>query len=194
MNNRLRFVLLSALSVALIVNTVIAKSMAIGIAVSLVFLYLNFVAAGKLFFSGEASFSRTMLGLASFVSIMAFVGSALVFAGIFTEKVSIGALIALSFILLFLAERTREPQFPDSTRNSMGAKEKTEYKAWSLVLVFFFSIAAAFSMLLIGRTGEGGASVWLTIPESFIPVFLLVSLLLGVIVLFRTLAVVSSLF
>ena len=174
------------MSGALILNIVIVKSMVIGIAVSLVLLYLNSVTAGKLFFSGEASFSRMMLGLGTFISIMAFVGSALVFARIFTEKVSIGALIVLSFILLFLAERTREPQFPNSTRNSMGSKEKNARahdKAWSMVLVFLVLIAAAFYLLLLGRTGEGGASVWLTIPESFIPVFLLVSLLLGFIVL-----------
>ena len=191
MNNRLRFVLLFALSVVLILNTVIAKSMVIGIVVSLVFLYLNSVAAGKLFFSGEASFSRMMLGLGTFISIMAFVGSALVFAGFFTEKVSIGALIVLSFILLFLAERTREPQFPNSTRDSMGSKEKkarAHDKAWSLVLVFFVLIAAAFYLLLLGRTGEGGASVWLTIHESFIPVFLLVSVSLGFVVLFSHLS------
>ncbi len=193
MNNRLRFAILSALSVALIVNTMVTRSIAIGIVVSLVFLYLNFVATGKLFFSGETSFSRMILGLASFISIIAFVGSAMVFAGIFTEKVSIGALIVLSFILFFLAARTREPQLPSSTRSSIGAKEKREDKAWSLVLVFFFSIAVAFYLLLMGRTGEGGASVWLTIPWSFVPVFFLVSLFLGIIVFFSHLSCVSKL-
>ncbi len=193
MGNRFRFLLLSALSVALIANTLISRSMAIGIAVSLVFLYLNFVAAGKLFFSGEAFYSKIISGLATFVLIMTFVGTGLVFAGIFTEKVSIGALIVVSFILYFLAERTRKPQLLNSTLNSLGAKEKTKNKVWLLVPVFLFSIVASFYLLFLGRTGDGGASVWLTIPESFIPVFLLASLLLGFIVLFSDLSYGSKL-
>ena len=193
MNSRLRFVLLSVLSVALVANTVTVKSMAIGIAVSLVFLYLNSAAIGKLFFSNEVSFFRMMLGIGAFVSIIAFIGCVLVFAGIFTEKVSIATLILLSFILLFFAARTQEPQLLKSTRNPRRVKGKTEDKTRPLVLVFFFSIAVAFYMLLIGRTSEGGASVWLTIPEFFIPVFLLVSLFLGIIVLFSHLSDASKL-
>jgi len=193
MNWPWRFVLLSVLSATLLANMMTIESTAIGIIGSLLFLFLNFEITGRFFFSGEPSFSRIFLGMASYVSIMAFVGSGLVFAGVFNEKVSIAALIALSFILFFLAERSPKLPLRNSTQELIKDKNRPWSKTKPLVLVFLSSIAAAFYLLLLGRTNEGGASVWLTIPGSFILVFLLASLLLTLIVLFSHLSRVSKL-
>lgn len=170
------FVLLVALSAGLILNSMITRSLIIGTAVSLAFFALSSLSVGQLFFPSENLFFKGLLGLVVFLILMSLYGAALIFIGRFTETLSLAILTGIS-LFLFIVSSLRKthqldaPKRPEKTENEKGGK-------YSYVLFFTFlcSVAVAFRFLLLARTDEGGSSVWLTIPNLFLPTFLLISL------------------
>ena len=182
------FAVLVLSSIVLIINSVLIRSSVVGAVASLVFLYVNSTIVGELFFSHEGSFIKRILGSACFLVFIVFAGSVLILAGKFTAIMSLGSVIAVSaffFVYFFYLRRK-------NYKGDVGHAEKrkdVDSKSLLLCIVFITLLAIAFRLLLQARTGEGGASVWLTIPSVFIPVFLLVTLSLVAILLFTSLNV-----
>jgi len=179
----INLVFLVTFSAILIVNSWLMKSTVVGIVASLAFLYMNSVATGKLMFHNETHATQVLLGLTTFTSLMAFAGIVLIFAAEFTPTISMITVIAVSLVLFVASTRRKlKPTNPSPAKRSDSEDKREKY--WPLVLTYLLIISLSFYLLLIARTSEGGASVWLTIPNMFIPVFLLASFLLGIIVLF----------
>ena len=179
---------LAIASAGLIVNSVLIRSLVAGIVASLMFLYVNSMIVGELLFSHESSFPRKVMGLAIFLVFAVIAGSGLILAGRFTATISLSVIIGVSmfFLVWFLYSRRKHPEVDVDY-----AKKERNVDSKSLLLSFIFiaSLAIAFRLLLQARTGEGGASVWLTIPSVFIPVLMLATISLVALLLFTGLSV-----
>jgi len=172
------------LSVVLMLNSMIVESPFIGVPVSLLLLYVGSVAIGEMFFSREKSFLRHVLGFATFVLLLALCGVALILTARFTKMLSLLLVVVIGLVFCFLSSRrggAREEGVFEKLESDTG-RTVTGYL---LVCLFLFWAAASFYALVLGRTGEGVSSVWLTIPSLFLPAFFLSSVFL-VFVLFFT--------
>jgi len=183
-----KIVILSIASTVILLNSMNTKSPFIGIPASLVVFYISSVTTSEIFFPYEKRFLKQALGLATFVLIMALLGTFLILIVKFTETLSLISLTALSLILCLLSMfKKREDVQSISTKSKSSESEQRE--SYLLILPFLLSVGIAFFGLLLGRTGEGVVSVWLTIPNFFLPTFFLSSLSLLVILSFAKISV-----
>lgn len=182
----IRVFALLAFSAVIMLNSINLRSPFVGISASLVFIYLSSVATGEIFFPNEKRFLKQMLGLASFVLVIALLGIALILIVRFTETLSLVSLVAVGLGLsMFSAVRNRGNTQPAPKPETVEGAEHGKNAPYLLVLTFLIPVAIAFYALVIARTGEGQVSVWRYIPSYFLPVFFVASLSL-ILVLFFT--------
>ena len=182
-------ILFVLLSIVMILNSTIVKSPFIGIPVSLLVLYVGSVAIGEIFFSRERSVLRDVLGFATFVSLLALCGVTLILTAKFTEMLSLFLVVVIGVVFCFLSfirkGVVRERVISEKLRTEGGWNASTSL----LVCLFLFSVAVSFCGLLLGRTGEGVGSVWLTIPNFFLPTFFISSVFLMFILFFTRISI-----
>jgi hypothetical protein len=186
MNRRalIEVILLLSSSITVAFNSIILKSTLIGFLAMPIFSYVMSMAFGKLFYPDEGPFFKRILGLVTFIVIIALLGTFLILLGMFTTIISIACILSISMVLYFVSMLT-EVHSEGVSKHLRGDESKnlSSYVLAGSCLVF---LGIAFFGLLSARTGEGSTSVWLTIPSFFLPVFFFSSLLLVVILLFTS--------
>jgi len=189
-NRKVLFFVLLAFSVVLEVNAVVFSSPLIGAIASIGFLSSISFAIGEIFHSGENLFFKCLLGLATFLLFLAVTGFGLMLIGMFTEILSLAILIAMSVLFGAIAFRRNEGRFQNPDKSPLGSKgiKGKHLFSYLAVVVFLFYEGIAFYFLLLARTGEGGASVWLEISPLFIPAFAICSFILAFILVFSRLS------
>jgi hypothetical protein len=182
--NLYRILLLLVLSVLIIVNSLYVKSPIIGVPVSLIFFFVASTTVSDVFFSREKRFFKITLGLATFIVLTALFGSILIISARFSGFWSLVMVSVTALIFSVLSDRMRN--VPSQVKNLQSeAKEKFEgVGLYCAVGAFVVFAVIGFYALATARTGEGGASVWLTIPYYFLPSFFVTSLLLVFILFF----------
>jgi len=178
---------LVAVSVIIVLNSTITKTPWIAIPSSLIFFYLNAITVGKLFYFDEKPFLKEALGFLTFLVMIALSGVFLILTWIFTEIISLVAVIAISFMFCIISIRRRAAGDETELKQSKGS-EGTRIESYLLLCSCLLMMAIAFYALILARTTEGVISVWLTIPNFFLPTFLLSSLLLLFILFFTKLS------
>lgn len=181
------FLVLVVSPLVLVVNAWTVRLPAIGTAVSLVFLFVASWVTGQLLFHQEDTVFRVVFGFIAILVFLALTGNALIVVASFTETVSFIAIAVLGVILGLTFVRFRKSYSSQVTGKSGFHGKKEVGEAILLVIPFLVSTGVAFWMLWLGRTGEGGASVWLTIPNFFIPLVFLVSFSLMCVLVFTRL-------
>jgi len=178
-----RLIVVLAFSAVMLVNSASLKSALVGVSASLVVLGASSVAASDLFFYEEKRFVKAILGLATFILIITMLGTFLILIVNFTELISTVGFVVIGLVLCLLSVFRRPVNVQESSKPL--ATEKGHNRA-SYLLVFPFLLAVVISVyaLLMGRTGEGTVSVWLTLPSFFLPAFLVSTLSLVVILFF----------
>ena len=176
-------ILFPVFSVVMLLNSINTKSPLIGIPASLAAVYIGSVATGEIFFPHEKRFLRQVVGLATFVMAMALLGTFLILIAKFTETLSLISFIVTGLILCLLSGLTKRANIR-GVSEELGSSDGRKKEPYLLIIPFLLSVAIAFYVLLLARTGEGVISVWLTIPDFFLPVFFLSSLCLVIILFF----------
>ena len=185
-SKQMRFFILLAFLAVLVANSIIVNSPLIGIMASLGFFSLISVVIGEVLYSSENLFFKCLFGLATFLLLLAISGFGLMLIGMFTEFLSLVVLVVIGVFFGIIALRGERGHFRnigESFSVSKSGKGK-DLNSYLMILVFLFYVAVAFGFLLLARTSEGGASVWLEISPLFIPVFAVVSLVLVLILFF----------
>ena len=184
--NLAKTLLLLSLWLCILFNALFVRSAIIGIPFSLAFFFVASCAVGNVFFSREKKFFRITLGLATFLVLTALFGSVLIVLASFAEIWCLVMVGVTALVFSALSHRMR-----DVHAQVENSQSETKDKIRSLGL--YFAVGAFVVFVLIGfyalataRTGEGGASVWLTIPYYFLPSFLAASVLLVSIVFFTS--------
>jgi len=177
----IRVFALIGFSAAVLFNSISIKSLFVGIPASLAFIYLSSVGTGDMFFPREKRFLRQMLGLASFVLIIALLGIVWILTVRFYETPSLVSLVVVGLGISVLSAFRKREDSQEKTERAVTA-ERGKRESYVLVFPFLLSVAIAFYGLLLARTGEGQISVWRYIPAYFLPVFFLSSLSLLVII------------
>jgi len=175
-----RIILFLGLSLMMIANSMFFDLPSIGILVSVPLLYIISEAVGDRFFPKETPVLRKILGFATFVLLMALAGSGFILVAKFTELWSLVLVVGLGLIFylpyIFRRKSPSHKNIPENVEKDKASKFNA--KAYSLVCVFLALVGISFYALLMARTGEGRTSVWLTIPNFFLPTFLLAALFL----------------
>jgi hypothetical protein len=179
-----RVILLATFSTLMLVNSMSFKSPVIGISTSLAVVCISSVATSDIFFYKEKKFLKTALGLATFILIITMLGTFLILMVAFTETVSLVSFVVVGLILCLISVFRKRVNVQQASERS-GKDEGGNKESYLLVFPFLLSVAIAVNALLIARTGEGEVSVWLTVPNFFLPVFF-VSTLSLIIMLFFT--------
>ena len=175
-----RLALLVASSALILVNSFVLESYLIGIPASVIFLFVCSQSTGELFFRHEKRLLRQILGITVFVLILTLISVSLLMLAEFTETFSLIGLIVAGFVLSSLSLARKHANVQNAP-NQLTPNENGKRRSYLLVIPFVVSVAVAFAALLYARTGEGVTSVWLTIPNFFLPVFFVSSLsLVGV--------------
>lgn len=184
MNRRasIEVILLLSSSITVALNSIILKSALIGFLALPIFFYVMSMTLGKLFYPDEGPFFKGILGLVTFTTIIALLGTFLILLGMFTAILSIACILSVSMILYFIS--TRRNVYSQAVSKPPREDESKNASSYVLVSSYLVFIGIAFFGLLRARTGEGSTSVWLTIPNFFLPVFFFSSLLLVIILLF----------
>ena len=185
-NQWIRFFVLLAFSIVLVANSMIVNSPLIGTVASIGFLAFICVAIGEVLYSSENLFFKGLFGLATFLLLLAMSGFGLMLVGMFTEILSLVVLVVMGVFFGIIALRREGSHFGnigESFSVSKSGKGK-DLNSYLMILMFLFYVAVAFRFLLLARTSEGGASVWLEISPLFIPTFAVVSLILALILFF----------
>jgi len=185
-NQWIRFFVLLAFSIVLVANSMIVNSPLIGTVASIGFLAFICVAIGEVLYSSENLFFKGLFGLATFLLLLAMSGFGLMLVGMFTEILSLVVLVVMGVFFGIIALRREGSHFGnigESFSVSKSGKGK-DLNSYLMILMFLFYVAVAFRFLLLARTNEGGASVWLEISPLFIPTFAAVSLVLALILFF----------
>lgn len=170
------------LAIVMLWNSFFARSPIIGLSVSLLIFYVSSRAVASLFFFQEEPFVREALGFATFVSIASLLGVALIFAAVYTEAFSlIGTTVIVLALCIASAFKGSGSRILPKQLEIGNAKDQT-----SLVLLGSYIVVtvAAFYLLFLARTGEGGVSVWLRIPNYFLLLFFISSFCLVLILFF----------
>jgi hypothetical protein len=177
--------LLVALSFVFLANALTIRSPLAGTAITIVFLCISSWVFGRLLYQSETRIFQATFGFITFLIVLALTGNFLIVIGGFTEIVSLSAIIALSVILSLVFARFRKKVSPKASGESKVSQEKKLTREAILFLALFLAFTALeFWMLLLGRTEEGGASVWLTISSYFVPLFFLGTFSLIAVVVF----------
>ena len=185
-DQRICLLVLLAFSAVLVVNSLVVDSTLIGTVASIGFLSLISLALGKVFFSDENLFFKCLFGLATFLLLLAVSGFGLMLISMFTKILSLVVLIVASVFFGIIAFRGEKGRFEKHHESSLvgEGKEGRDLISYLAILAFLSYVVPAFRFLLLARTSEGGASVWLEISPLFIPTFAVVSLLLALILVF----------
>ncbi len=179
----IRIIILSITLSVILLNSMNTKSPFIGIPTALVAIYISSVATSEIFFPNEKRFLKQALGLATFALIMTLLGTFLILIVKFGETLSLVSLTGVCLILgLFSAFKKREDAGYTSTQSKNIKSEAIE--SFLPIFSFLISVGILFYGLLLARTGEGKVSVWLTIPNFFLPIFFISSLSLVIILFF----------
>ena len=185
-NQWIRFFVLLAFCAVLVLNSVVVNSPLIGTVASIGFLSFISLTIGKMFFSGENLFFKCLFGFATLLLLLAVSGFGLMLISMFTETSSLAVLIVIGVFFGIIAFRGEKGRF-QNLHESPSVSERTKGKdliSYVAILAFLLYVALAFRFLLLARTSEGGASVWLEISPLFIPTFAVVSLILALILMF----------
>ena len=183
------FLILVILPLVLAANALVIGSPIIGIVSSLLFLCLASWVTSELLFYREDKVFRMTFGFVTILMFLALIGNVLIVIASFTEVVSLIAVVVSSVILGLAFVRHRKGYFPTApSKSDKGPVKKAVGGPVMLLILFLVWVFAAFRLLWISRTDEGGASVWMTIPNSFLPLFLLVSFSLLVVLVFTRLS------
>jgi hypothetical protein len=183
----MRFFVLLVFSAVLVANSIIVNSPLIGMVASLGFLSLISVVIGEVLYSSENLFFKCLFGLATFLLLLAISGFGLMFIGMFTEFLSLVVLVVIGVLFGAIALRRKRSQFQgirESSSLGKRGKKSKNLNSYLLILTFLFYVVVAFRFLLLARTSEGGASVWLEISPLFVPTFAVMSLILALILFF----------
>ena len=183
-----RIASLVVVSIVVVLNSAMIKSPYIGIPSSLIFFYISATAAGKLFYFDEKPFLKGALGLVTFMMVMALSGVFLILTRIFTETLSLVTVVAISLIFYVISMRRRTTD-DQTVFNESNHIKRTAIESYALLCSCLFMMGIAFYALIVARTTEGITSVWLTIPNFFLPAFFLSSLLLLFTLFFTKLSV-----
>jgi hypothetical protein len=184
----IKIIIMSTALSTILVNSTNTKSLFIGVPASLVIIYLSSTATSDIFFPHEKGLLKKALGVATFLLIITLLGTFLILVVKFTETLSLIILTGVCLTLYLLSTFKKRQDKPDtSTRLEEDKSQKIE--SYLLIIPFLISVGMAFHGLLLARTGEGKISVWLTIPDFFLPIFLLSSLILAIILFFTQIPV-----
>jgi len=181
--------LLLFLSFFIILNSLYIKSPVIGIPVSLAFFFVASIAVSDVFFSREKRFFKITLGLATFIALVALFGGVLIVFAVFSELSSLVMIttIGLAFGVLSFSRSFHHVEGVREQVHDLESGEREKHDIMSLyfaVGAFVFFVVIGFYALVTARTGEGGASVWLTVPNYFLLSFFLASFFLTFILFF----------
>jgi len=185
-SKQIRLFILLAFSAVLVANSLILNSPLMGTIASIGFLSFTCLAVGEVLYSGENLFFKCLFGLATFLLLLAVSGFGLMLIGMFSKILSLGFLVAMGVffgIIALKGERGQVQNLPESSSVSRGDKRNVLI-SYIMILVFLCYVVVAFRFLLLARTDEGGASVWLGVSPLFIPAFAVVSLILALILFF----------
>ena len=176
-----RLLLFVAIGVILIVNSTRLELPLVGTLTSVAILYMISEAVGDVFFSDEGPVIKKMLGFAAFVVVVAFAGTAMILVAKFTELLSLILVVVLGMIfhLPYIFGRTGSVHRTVRESKKVDGSFRSKAKTYTLVFLYIILVSLSFYALYMGRTGEGRTSVWLTIPDFFLPVFLLSALFLS---------------
>jgi len=179
---------LLAFSAVLVANSLVIKSSLIGTVACLGFLSLISVTIGEVFYSTENLFFKCLFGLATFLLLLAVSGFGLMLIGKFTEILSFVVVVVISVFFGIISLRGKRSRFQNLFEHSSMGKvsKRKDFNSYLLILIFICYVAVAFRFLFLARTDEGYGSVWLEISPFFIPVFALVTLILGSILFFSS--------
>ena len=177
-----------AFSAVLVANSLVIKSSLIGTVACLGFLSLISVTIGEVFYSTENLFFKCLFGLATFLLLLAVSGFGLMLIGKFTEILSFVVVVVISVFFGIISLRGKRSRFQNLFEHSSMGKvsKRKDFNSYLLILIFICYVAVAFRFLFLARTDEGYGSVWLEISPFFIPVFALVTLILGSILFFSS--------
>lgn len=185
----LAFLMLVTSPLVLLVNAWTVRSPILGTIASLVFFFIASWVTGELLYSREDRVFRVTFGFITILMFLALTGNVLIVIASFTEIVSLVAITVLNVVLgLFFVRFRRGHSLQVIGESRVGHGKKVVGEAILFLIPFLFSAVVAFRLLWLGRTGEGGASVWLTIPSFFVPLFLVVSFSLMGILVFTSLS------
>ena len=183
------FLMLVTSPLVLLVNAWTVRSPILGTIASLVFFFIASWVTGELLYSREDRVFRGIFGFITILMFLALTGNVLIVMASFTEIVSLVAITILNVVLgLFFIRFRRGHSLQVIDKSGVSHGKKMVREDILLVIPFLFSVVMAFRLLWLGRTGEGGASVWLTIPSFFIPLFLIASFSLMGILVFASLS------
>jgi len=184
----IRLSVLLAFSAVLVANSLVIKSSLIGTVACLGFLSLISVTIGEVFYSTENLFFKCLFGLATFLLLLAVSGFGLMLIGKFTEILSFVVVVVISVFFGIISLRGKRSRFQNLFEHSSMGKvsKRKDFNSYLLILIFICYVAVAFRFLFLARTDEGYGSVWLEISPFFIPVFALVTLILGSILFFSS--------
>jgi len=175
---------LLSLWLCILLNSLYVKSAIIGVPVSLAFFFVASCAVGDVFFSRERRFFRIALGLAAFLVLTALFGSVLIIAANFSEIWSL-VMVGITALIFSVLSHRRSSVHAQPGGSQSEKKEKGRRAGLFFAVCAFVVLAViGFYALATARTGEGGVSVWLTIPSYFLPSFFVTSLLLVFILFF----------
>ena len=187
-NRRIRLSILLVFSAVLVANSLVIESSLVGTVACLGFLSLISVTIGEVFYSTENLFFKCLFGLATFLLLLAVSGFGLVLIEKFTKILSFVVIVVISVFFGIISLRGKRSRFQNIYESSSRGKtsKRKDLNSYLMILTFFCYVAVAFSFLLLARTDEGYGSVWLEISPFFIPVFALVTLILGSILFFSS--------
>jgi len=169
--------------VMMLLNSINIRSPEVGIFASMIFLYICSVACGEIFFPNEKVFLRRALGVAAFILIITLLGAFLILVVRFTETLSLVCLLIAGSAICLLSVLRKGEDNQDPLNQVVGSVKGSK-KSYLLLFPFLLLVAISFYALLLGRTGEGSISVWLAIPNYFLPTFFITSLSLVILLLF----------
>jgi hypothetical protein len=141
------------------------------------------MAAGDLWHLDEKPLVKEVLGFATYILTMSLLGVFLILIADFPEILSLASLASVSFVLSAVSAFKSSARVSTSHR-ALVSREERNKKSLFLVFLYVSFTLVLFYALWLARTGEGETSVWLTIPEYFLPTFFLTSLFLTLILFF----------
>lgn len=187
--------LLISSSTLFAVNFLLVRSSIMGMGATGLFIASASIALGALLFAQEKGIFRTFFGAATLLILLSLTGAVLIILGVFTEVISIIAMVAAGMILGFALILKSKGAHSEAAAPEPAEESETKENMKSILLTvpFWVSTVAAAWLLLSGRTGEGSSSVWLTIPNLFVLAYFVAALSLCFLLFFTDLPIAIKL-
>jgi hypothetical protein len=179
-----RTLILLILSICIALNSLYIESPIVGLPLSIALFFVASDGVGEVFFRKETKFFKVAMGFATFFVLIALFGSALIISAQFGKFLSLVLVGVIGLVFSVLSMRVQGTHEKRSLDVEVREKLEGSVPAFLASGAFVVSIAVAFQALAKARTGEGVTTVWLTIPDYFLPVFFLCSLLLMFVLFF----------